>query len=194
MAIQRRDAPWTYEDLLALPDDGKRYEIIEGELFELTGPNLWHVTAVSNLTALLLPYVTALGGRFYPAVFGLFLAGANPVQPDLAVTLPGSMVRRVGRGIEGPPDLVVEVISPSNRVHDVLTKRAPYGRAGIREYWIIDAVALTVEVVTFADSTDRSRAFAGNQRVVSSVLPGADFPASAVFADFDTIEDEATEG
>ncbi len=194
MAVQRHDAPWTYEDLLALPDDGKRYEIIEGELFALTGPNLWHVTAVANLTALLLPYVSAIGGRFYPAVFDLFLVGANPVQPDLAVTLPGSTVRRVGRGVEGPPDLVIEVISPSNRVHDVLTKRALYGRAGVREYWIVDPVALTVEIVTFADGPARSRTFAGDQRVVSEVLPNVDFPTSAVFADFDTIEDDAAEG
>jgi len=62
MALAYPERTWTYEDLLALPDDGKRYEIIEGELFEMTGPNGKHVWTVVNLNELLLPYVKAMGG------------------------------------------------------------------------------------------------------------------------------------
>ncbi|HEX5498079.1 MAG TPA: Uma2 family endonuclease, partial [Thermomicrobiales bacterium] len=115
MALKKSDAPWTYEDLLALPEDGKRYEIIEGTLYEMTGPNTAHAAAVMNLIAMLLPLVAALGCRLFTAPVDVFVRGANPVQPDLMAILPGSRATVVRRGIEGPPDLVIEVISPSNR-------------------------------------------------------------------------------
>ena len=188
MALQRQDVPWSYEDLRALPDDGKRYEIIEGELFELTGPNLFHATAVSNLVVLLLPFVQALGGRLYPAVFDLFLPGAEPVEPDIAILLPSNPARKTVRGIEGPPDIVIEVLSPSNRTHDLLTKRAIYQRGGVREYWIADPEGRTLEVVSFVGGTYRSRTLVGDDVVASDVLPGVAFPASAVFAGMDGIE------
>ena len=63
MAITKPAGTWTYEDLFSLPDDGRRYEIIEGELYEMPAPNLVHATVVMNLIALLLPIVASLNGR-----------------------------------------------------------------------------------------------------------------------------------
>jgi Uma2 family endonuclease len=73
---------------------------------------------------------------------------ADLVQPDIVVLLPDSTARPVARGVEGPPDLVVEVLSPSNRDHDLLTKRALYGIAGVRESWLVDPEARTLEILT----------------------------------------------
>src|SRR5689334_9376576 len=113
MAVTHRDAPWTYDDLAVLPDDGQRREIIEGTLYEMTGPNGAHILTVSNLVMLLLPLVQRVGGLLITAVADVFFAGADPVEPDIAVILAGGAVFSP-RGIEGAPDLIVEVMSPGN--------------------------------------------------------------------------------
>ena len=188
MAVQRHDAPWTYEDLLALPDDGQRYEIIEGELFELTGPKFAHGVAVMNLILLLGPAVRSLGGIILTAAMDVFFRGADPVQPDIVILLPGSAAEPSERGIEGPPDIVIEILSPSNRVHDLLTKRALYERAGVREYWIGDPDGRTLEIASFGEDRGTSRVFSGDELVVSSLLPGASLPASAIFEGIDVAD------
>jgi len=188
MAVQLRDRPWTYADLEALPDDGKRHEIVDGVLFEMPAPNIRHILTLSNLVALLSPIVAAVGARLVPAIADVFFPGADPVEPDLFVLLPGSRVRLVRRGIEGAPDLVIEVLSPSNRAHDTLTKRALYGRGGVRAYWIVDPEAQTVEVLALAgDALQSVGVFAGDDRLASAVLPGVAFAAAEVFAGFDEI-------
>ena len=123
MAAQQLKA-WTYEDLFALPDDGRRYEIIEGVLYEMPAPNMEHAELISNLILRVLwPVVEPLGGRVYTAPVDVFLRGANPVQPDLLVLLPEQFGYKSKRGVEGPPALLVEVLSPSNPEHDLVTKR-----------------------------------------------------------------------
>jgi Uma2 family endonuclease len=183
MAVQFRDTVWTYDDLRALPDDGTRYEIIEGVLYAMTGPSGKHVAALIELNTLLLPFVLALGGKLVNPVVDVFFPGADPVQPDMAVLLPDGPARLTHRGIEGPPDLVVEVLSPSSRSHDALTKRALYGRAGVRELWLVDPDRETVEVLALVgDSLQRIGFYSGDDRIHSRVLPAIDFPAAVVFA------------
>jgi Uma2 family endonuclease len=192
MAVQHqpksRSIPWTYEDLVALPDDGKRYEIVEGELYEMPAANALHATAITNLLTLLAPFVVALGGSWRTAPLDVFIPGGNPVQPDIVVLLPDGRAWMSRRGVEGPPDLIVEVLSPSNRGHDLLTKRALYGRAGVREYWLADPEMLTLEILTLEGDALHARSrFAGDEVVASALLPGLAFPAAAVFAGFDAI-------
>jgi Uma2 family endonuclease len=188
MALTKPAGTWTYEDLFALPDDGRRYEIIEGELFEMPPPNLAHATVIANLIALLVPIVKALGGRWYTAPVGVFIAGANPVEPDIVVILPGGAARREQRGIEGPPDLVVEVLSPSNQTHDVVTKRAHYGRAGVREYWIVNPETRSVDILTLSHNALRLTQSASGNDDVSSPLLKTSLPLGAVFAELDEID------
>lgn len=147
MAITRPAGAWTYADLFALPDDGARYEIIDGELYEMPSPTSAHAFAIAALIRVLLPLLDRLGGQWLTAPLDVFFAGADPVQPDLLVLLPGSRATVVRRGIEGPPDLLIEVLSPSNRAHDTVRKRALYARAGVREYWIVDPEHQSVEVI-----------------------------------------------
>ena len=192
MALTRQDPArgnWTYEDLFALPDDGRRYEIIEGALYEMPGPTAQHVTALVNLITLLIPILQAIGGRWYPAPFDLFVPGADPVQPDLQVLLPGGQSRVVGRGVEGPPDLVVEILSPFTRGHDLLTKRVLYARAGVGEYWVVDPVARTVTVLALdGDALRELQTAGGDDSVSSPILPTVSFPAAAVFAGLDDLD------
>jgi Uma2 family endonuclease len=104
---------WTYEDLFSLPDDGRRYEIIEGELFEMPSPGSAHALVVAALIRLLIPLVENLGGRWCTAPIDVFFPGANPVQPDILVIFPSGQAEIVPRGIEGTPDLVVELLRAS---------------------------------------------------------------------------------
>lgn len=185
MAMRRPEPGyWTYDDLKTLPDDGRRYEIVEGVLCEMTGPSSPHAVSVRNLIALLLPVFAALRMEWFTAPLDVFFSGANPVQPDLLAYFRGGATRRSLRGIEGPPDFVVEVLSPSTRGHDLLTKRTLYARAGVREYWLVDPEAQTIEVLALEGQGLQSILVAAGDEVVRSALfPDVAFPASAVFAD-----------
>ena len=182
---QTRPAPgtWTYEDLFSLPDEGKRYEIIEGELYEMPSPNLVHATVIANLIALLIPLVTKLGGRWFTAPLDVFFEGANPVQPDIVVILPGWSGNLPRRGIEGAPDLIIEVLSPSNRGHDLLTKRSLYAQAGVREYWMVDPEARTIEILTLdRDALHLVSAASGSDTPLSPLLGTLAITAADIFA------------
>ena len=114
MAITKPAGTWTYEDLFSLPDDGRRYEIIEGELYEMPAPAWDHAVTIMNLMfAALIPVIQSLGGRVLTAPLDVFFEGADPVQPDIVVLLPGSAGQVPVAGVEGAPDLLIEVLSPS---------------------------------------------------------------------------------
>ncbi len=183
MAVTKPAGSWTYEDLFDLPDDGRRYEIIDGELYAMTAPGLDHAAAVMNLIALFLPVVTALGGRIFTAPVDVFFAGANPVEPDILVLLPERLHLISRRGVEGAPNLLIEILSPSNPAHDLVTKRALYSRGGVGEYWLVDPEAATIEVLVLDGDRYRTHVRAtGEEPVTSPLLPDLSFPASAAFA------------
>jgi Uma2 family endonuclease len=174
---------WRYEDLLDLPDDGRRYEIIEGELYEMPAPSWAHQTILYNLVLALGPLIQALGGILRFAPLDTFFTGADPVQPDIIVLLPDGEARPSKRGVEGPPDLVVEVISPSNRGHDRLTKYALYARAGVREYWLIDPDARRIDIHALdRDALHLVQSAADDDIVISPLLAADEIPVAAVFA------------
>jgi Uma2 family endonuclease len=171
MALTKPAGGWTYEDLSALPEDGKRYEIIEGVLYEMSAPTWAPATVIANLIGMLTPIVARLGGLWRTAPLDVFFQGADPVQPDIVVLLPGSQVQPTPRGLEGPPDLVVEVLSPSNRGHDLLTKRALFARAGVREYWLVDPEARTIQILGLdRDAFHLSSAASGSEAPMSPLL------------------------
>jgi Uma2 family endonuclease len=188
MAATKPAGTWTYDDLFALPDDGRRYEIIEGEIYEMPSPSWNHATTIMNLIALLLPVVARLDGLLRTAPLDVFFPGADPVEPDILVILPGSNAVGGQRGVEGPPDLVIEVLSPSNRGHDLLTKRALYARAGVREYWIVDPDARTVEILALdRDAFHAVERGASADRIASPLLGALPFGSEAIFAGIDEI-------
>ncbi len=138
---------WTREDVLALPDDGNRYELIDGELLVSPSPRALHQRAVLALVRRLDSYVAAhaLGVTGF-APSDLDLEGDDLVQPDIFVVplLPDGR-----EPIDWPdyavPILIAEVISPSTARYDRITKRRRYQQRGVGEYWIVDVDARTVE-------------------------------------------------
>ena len=186
LADVRRDRVWTHADLKELPDDGRRWEIVEGALVEMTGPTTLHGRVVVNLARLLLPIMDALGAEFFVAPQDVLLPDGSVVEPDLLAILPDGLAWPSLRGIEGPPDLVVEVVSPSSRQHFTVTKRALYGRTGVREYWLVDPEARSVDVLVRQQAGLRlHRHHAGATDFVSPLLGGAAFPIAALFRGFE---------
>jgi Uma2 family endonuclease len=132
-----------YADYAAIPDDGKRYEVLEGSLFVTPAPSSGHQHASKRLFRQLEDYfeARALGEAFF-APMDVILGPHDIVQPDLVVARPEQVSER---GIEGAPLLVVEVLSPSTREHDRKRKAARYAALGVAHCWIVDPEARSLE-------------------------------------------------
>jgi Uma2 family endonuclease len=139
---------WTYADYAALPDDGQRYEMLDGVLYMVPAPGTGH-QSVNNLFAFYLTmHVQMAGlGRVFPAPYDVELAPNTVLQPDVTVVLQARQQIITPSRIIGAPDLVVEILSPGTAGHDRRGKQDAYARAGVREYWIADPAAQTVEVL-----------------------------------------------
>lgn len=143
---------WTAEDVRALPEDGDRYECVDGVLLVTPAPSALHQIACSRMVRLLDPFIerNALGDLLWSPA-DIELEPRMLVQPDLFVTLGGAKnPPRVWSGITGLL-LAIEVLSPSTARRDRGMKRELYQRAGVREYWIVDLDARCIERWTPTD-------------------------------------------
>lgn len=143
-----KQGQWTCEDWLRLPDDGFRYEVLDGVLYTTPPPTTAHQRSLFRLARAMGNFVVEQQlGEVLVAPCGVKLPGQPvPVQPDILFV---SAARRdiVGQEyVEGAPDLVVEVLSPSNWLYDRSEKFRAYRDAGVGEYWIVDSRAGTIEV------------------------------------------------
>jgi len=118
----------------------------------------------------------------FTASIDVFMSGADPVIPDILAILPESRAAVRTRGIEGPPDLVIEVASPSNRSHDLVTKRRLYGRAGVREYWIVDTATRSVEILTLHEDALHLALVATGSGMITSSLLNSELALEEIFA------------
>jgi len=136
----------TYQDYVALPDDGKRYEIHDGELCVMTAPTSDHQIVSANLFMILAAHVRAhnLGLVLY-APLDVILAATAIVQPDLVYLDPDRLPALQRRGVEGPPTLAIEVLSPPTGTIDRTTKRDLYARYGVPYLWLVDPKARVIE-------------------------------------------------
>lgn len=134
---------WTYEDYLRLPDDGRRYEVVRGVLYVSPSPKYDHQYVISMLVRMLGSFVFDHElGIVLTAPFDVLMGEiATPVQPDLIFLRAGREPRAGDPNFQGAPDLVVEVLSPSNRRYDQKTKLEAYQEAGVQEYWLVDPMA-----------------------------------------------------
>ena len=146
MVMPEMAQSWTREMVLALPDDGNRYELFGGELLVTPSPSPKHQVVLSALFGRLAPYVAQEGiGYILWSPADLALDGEQLAQPDMFV-VPGAKGGATARWADIPlPILVIEVLSPSTARYDRQVKRRWYQRAGIPEYWIVDPDARQVE-------------------------------------------------
>lgn len=143
----------TYKDYEALPADGRRYEVHDGELSVTPAPSPRHQRISGRLYRLLQSHVESrrLGEVFYSPT-DCILSDTSIVQPDLIYLDPTRLSAVSDRGIEGPPTLVIEILSPSTVQIDRGVKFQLYARHGIPHYWIVDPDARTIEAYDLAGS------------------------------------------
>jgi Uma2 family endonuclease len=128
-----------------LPDDGKRYEIIDGALYMTTAPSSFHQWIVQELVEHIGIPAKNQGLAFtFPAPIGVIMPGCDPVQPDFVVVLASRMSIIRDRRIRGVPDIVVEILSPGSTAFDQQVKLEAYARAGVPEYAIVDPATRTL--------------------------------------------------
>jgi len=145
-----RVAHWTYHDYAALPDDGKRYEIHDGELWEMAAPSTLHQILLGRLFRVLDTHVTARAlGLIMIAPLDVILSDrpteTTVLQPDVLFLDNARLETMHMRGIEGSPTLVVEIFSPSTAVIDRTRKRGLYARYGVPNLWFVDPDSREIE-------------------------------------------------
>lgn len=179
MGMPQATGRWTAERVRALPDDGNRYEVVDGELLVTPSPSDPHQRSVRELAFALHAFVERHGfGEVLFSPSDIELDPKSMVQPDVFVF--GLLEGRIARGWNSgaPLLLVVEVLSPGTARADRTIKRKRYQRAGIPEYWIVDLDDRVIEVWRPADSRPELVALtlewrpAGASEVFSIHLPG----------------------
>jgi Uma2 family endonuclease len=148
--------PYRRADYLALPDE-PRCELLYGRLLVMTAPTLRHQRIVGRLFSLLLALADRLGGEAFVSPVDVALADHSIVQPDVVYVAPARSSALTTARIEGAPDLVVEILSPSTARRDLGEKLRLYAESGVLEYWIVDPGPGTFEFLVRADEEFRVR-------------------------------------
>lgn len=170
------EPPLTIADLDLFPDDGNRYELIEGELFVSRAPSLFHQIIVANIIALVRKFLDL-------NPIGMIVPGPEVILSQLCTVIPDLVfITNEQRGdiasgdkVTGAPALVIEILSSGtdNELRDRVAKRQLYARYGVKEYWIVDPERRTIEVyVLVRKALKFSAVFADQVEITSSLLPG----------------------
>ena len=163
----------TYQDYLNTPDD-ERYELLNGELILVASPNMDHQDVVTNLGTPLSVFVREGDlGKLYFAPTDVILSDTEVVQPDLLFISKEREHIRTPANIQGAPDLIVEILSPSSARRDWGYKRELYAKHEVKEYWIVDPTNRVVFVMLLNDGVlDLEATYGEGDTVTSSTLEG----------------------
>lgn len=176
---------WTYADWETLPDDGNRYEVIEGVLYVTTAPSFFHQWIVRRLERFIGIPAEDQGLAFSAmGPVGLLMPGCDPVQPDYVVILKSKGAIIHGRRIWGVPDLIFEILSTSNTDYDEKVKLEIYAKAGVPEYVIVDPRAreLRHHRLEAPGQYARRRVFGERETATFDCLPGIGVPVAELFS------------
>lgn len=177
---------FTVADLEVLPEDGNRYELIGGELFVSRAPHLFHQLSLKNILGPLFVFLEENPIGVVIPEPGVIFSEHDAVQPDIvfvsaerfdeAVSPEGKLI--------AAPDLVIEILSPGkqNARRDRTLKRKLYGAHGVKEYWIVDQLSLSVEIYRLAQQgLELVETREVGEQVGSPLLPGFSLPVAKIF-------------
>jgi Uma2 family endonuclease len=176
---------YTYMDYLETDDD-YRAEIVDGAMYVRSPPSRYHQGILGSLLVKLALFLEGKPGKVYAAPFGVRLSPKNDLtddtyfEPDITVVCDPAKLD--DRGCNGAPDMIIEIMSPSNRQNDMLVKFRKYLQAGVREYWIVDPEEKIVHVCLLDGPQYRVSVHNETQTLPVSVLPGCTINLQAVFA------------
>jgi len=183
MTPTRPELKFTYEDYLLLPED-KQYELIDGDLFMVPAPSLYHQVVCRRISVALTQFVDDRHlGEVLWAPCDVYLSQFDVVQPDIFFIASERRGIMKEACVQGAPDLMVEIISPSDPKKDRDLKRKLYARFGVREYWIVDPVARSIDVLVREEGDLRGlQTFVAEETLHSSLLPDFQLHLGSVFA------------
>ncbi|MDR7423052.1 MAG: Uma2 family endonuclease [Armatimonadota bacterium] len=172
----------TYEDYLQMPDDRNRREILGGDLYVTPAPTPRHQRVLVNLAETLNRWVRNRAlGKVFPSPIDVVLSQVDVVQPDLVYVSADRLQIVTTSSIQGAPDLVIEILSPSTAGVDRGRKMETYARFGVQEYWLIDSDARVAEQYVLEDQTFRPTNRAEGDQVLTSALPGLTVDLSSIW-------------
>jgi Uma2 family endonuclease len=171
------------DDIWDTPDDGNRYEVIDGRLFVTPLPLVAHQYASGELHTYIGSYLRERPlGIIVSTPIGVRLDDGNGIQPDLVYVANEHRAIITERGIEGVPDLVVEVLSPSTRARDRGIKLRRYAAAGVPHYWIVDPRRRTLEALELGEEGyGRPANYRSGDVFRPALFPGLEIPIDALF-------------
>jgi Uma2 family endonuclease len=171
----------TYADWLALGEHKQRHELIGGELIVPPTPSVQHQEVVTEIGMRLLEHARAYGGKAFFLPLDVKLTDTDVVQPDALYLRPESLERLTERGLLGPPDLAVEVLSPWTKQLEQTRKRRLYEQHGVLEYWVVDPEADRVDVYLLKEGRFGLPSVLGpGDTLHPSVMPGLAIPIADV--------------
>ena len=183
MATAQPAVKLTYEDYRAAAE--KRYELLDGELIMVPAPSLEHQTVQAKLTTRLAWFIESRAlGTLLIAPCDVPVPDNDVVQPDLLfVARQRENLLNDGQKVQGAPDLVVEILSPSTTNKDRGIKRELYGRHGVTEYWLVDPVTETVQIHRLQDNLLLpTHTFGREEALRSPLLTGLELQLEDIFA------------
>lgn len=171
-----------YQDYALLPED-RRYEVIDGELFVTPAPTTRHQLISQQLEEILAPFIRSNGlGIMIHAPYDVVLSEHDILQPDILFVSERRRSIVEEKFVRGAPDLVVEILSPSTASRDREAKAKRYATFGVRELWLVDPEAKTVDVLVNAgEGFERYALFCTADTARSPILPGLEFAVAPVF-------------
>ncbi len=173
---------FTAADLAQLPDDGKRYEVLEGDLAVSPSPKPKHQRIVHQLHIWFTERERAGYGKVFAAPLDVVLDDSNVTEPDLLFIRSEHLHIVKDANIQGSPDLVVEVLSPSTRERDLGVKAHLYARFGVPEYWVVDPEVETLAIYHLtSEGYEISGPFRRGETIHSDLFPGATLSVADVF-------------
>lgn len=172
----------TYEDYCRIPD-GRRYELVEGSLRMTPSPGVFHQKVSGRIEKALRQWVEERDlGEVYYAPLDVVLSEYNVVQPDILFVAKDRLGIIKETHIRGAPDLVVEIFSPGNSDWDRIVKRRLYSRHGVREMWLVDLEARSIEVAVYRrKNLVTIQVYPSGGTLTSPLLPGFSLEVDTIF-------------
>lgn len=164
---------FTHADLLTFPEDGKRREIIDGDMFVTPAPKLNHQRILVRLAEAFLRHLSSHPiGELIVSPMDVIFSEFDVLEPDLIFVL-NENKQILKDWVRGAPDLAVEILSPATAARDRGVKLRTYARFGVKEYWVVDPEERVVEVYQLAvEGYELKHRVAADQTLTSPLLPG----------------------
>jgi Uma2 family endonuclease len=187
-AVLKTEGKFTYADYKQWElAQNERYELIYGDAYAMSAPNLYHQSILSELHRQIANYLFGKPCKVFPAPFDVRLfyeedeSDDTVVQPDISIICDAK--KRGKEGCHGAPDFIAEILSPSNTAIEMQRKYLLYREAGVKEYWIIDPENKTLTTHLFSEKPSPSSLYKENDTVKMSIFNDLEIELKHVFAE-----------